>query len=530
MVSWSHQANWLRECIVMKYAVNNYQLNTATRELLHDGLNQNIEPLIFSLLTYMIEHPDRVLSHDELINSVWSASHISNSALCAAISAARQAIGDNGSLQQCIKTVSGQGYRFIAPIVRQQLETLAPTSPLTIPDKPSVAVLDFIDQGTNELGLLLACGLTVDITACLARLPHFFVIARGSAANLTMLTPGEISQRLGVRYLVQGRTQRLANRVHITISVIDAIANTEIWSEFFNRSLDDLFLLQSEITSSVVYAIDKAIEQSEIDRALLRPVQNLNAWEAYHRGLWHIDRPTVEDAFAAHQFFSQAVALDAHFSRAFAGLSIIHTTKIFVSAEPSIAEDMAMAFDYAQQSISCCRRDTLGHWALGKALFLSGEHHRSLAAFEQAVNLNQNYAHAHLAQGVVNTHNGHDGQALQNLNRAARLNPYDPLKFSTLTMRAILLVNQGEFEQAAAISVNAADDPNAFFTTYAVTAACLELIGQSQKAQQYAKKALSLQSQYSVELYQRAFPHTNELIRRAFIQAMHKSGIPLSNG
>ena len=505
----------------MKYQVNNYELNTATRELSSKGIALSIEPLIFSLLIYMIENPNRVLSHDELIDSVWSAKQISNSALCAAISAARQAIGDNGRRQQCIKTVSGHGYRFIAAVAIGQQDALA------LPEKPSVAVLDFLDQGTNDQGLLLACGLTVDITACLARLPHFFVIARGSAANLQLLSPGEISQRLGVRYLVQGRTQRLANRAHITISVIDAIANTEIWSEFFNRSLDDIFLLQSEITTSVVYAIDKAIEQAEIDRALLLPVLNLNAWEAYHRGMWHIDRPTIEDAFVAHQFFSQAVELDANFSRAYAGLSIIHTTKIFVSAEPSIDEDMALAFDYAQQSISCCRRDTLGHWALGKALFLSGEHHRSLASFEQAVSLNQNYAHAHLAQGVVNSHNGHDSQALLNLNQAQRLNPYDPLQFSSMTMRAILLVNQGEFEQAAAISVNAADDPNAFFTTYAVSAACLELVGQSQKAQQYAKKALSLQAQYSVELYQRAFPHTNELIRRSFIQAMYKSGIPL---
>jgi len=188
---------------------------------------------------------------------------------------------------------------------------------------------------------------------------------------------------------------------------------------------------------------------------------------------------------------------------------------------------MALAFDYAQQSISCCRRDTLGHWALGKTLFLAGEHQRSLASFEQAVSLNSNYAHAHLAQEVVNMYNGADALAVTNLDAAQRLNPYDPLRFSSLTMREILLVNQGEYEQASVTSANAADDPNAFFTTYAVASACLELVGQSAKAQQYAKKALLLEGKYSVALYQRAFPHTNELLRRPFIQAMHNSGIPL---
>jgi len=511
----------------MLYQLSSYKFNTTTREVCDGNLLKKIEPLTFDLLIYFFENPNRILSHDELINSVWNSSHISNLALCAAISAARQAIGDNGTNQQCIKTVSGHGYRFIATInCPEQEPAESKQVRLLLPDKPSVAVLDFMDIGTKDQGLILACGLTVDITACLARLPHFFVIARASAANLNLFSPQQISLRLGVRYLVQGQTQRLANRVHITISVIDAIANAEIWSEFFDRCLDDIFLLQSEITSAVVYSIDKAIEQAEIDRALLLPAQNLNAWEAYHRGLWHIDRPTSEDALAAHHFFSKALALDSKFSRAYAGLSIIHTTKIFVSAEPSIKEDMALAFDYAQQSIACCRRDTLGHWALGKALFLSGEHQRALACFEHALSLNHNYAHAHLAQGVVNSHNGHDDQALLNLNQAQRLNPYDPLKFSSMTMHAILLVNQGAFDRAATVSLTAADDPNAFFTTYAVTAACLQLIGEQNKAKQYANKAMSLQAQYSVELYQRAFPHTDESIRKPFLEAMSACGIP----
>lgn len=514
--------------------------------MFHEGSSKKIEPLTFSLLQFMFENPDRVLSHDELISSVWKSPEISNSALFATVSAARRAIGDSAKSQHSIKTVSRSGYRFVAKVTcvnnepdkqqrstslelvgsaTEQVHNESPAG-LQLPDNPSIAVMDFVDIGKSDIGSLAAQGLTVDINASLARLPHLFVIARASAANLLNLSSVEVGRRLGVRYLVYGNIQRSERRIQVTISVVDAIRNTEIWSEHFDRSIDDLFVVLNEITAGLVMTIDSTIEQAEIERALLVPTENLNAWESYHRGLWHIDRPTTEDVLSATRLFQHAIKLDPHFSRAYSGLSIIYTTGVFVSVAATVDDEMNHAFEYAQRSIDYSRRDSLGHWALGKALYLSGKHEQALDAFEQALRLNPSYSHAYLAKGVVQAHGELDNQALLSLDKGQRLNPLDPLLFASMSTRATSLANQKQYHEAVASSLLATDNPNAFFATYAVASACLELAGRSEEAQQYAAMTIELQPDYSVGIYQRRFPHTDEATRKPFIDAMQRSGLP----
>ncbi len=187
----------------MIYYFFNYEINTDTQELLYKGKLKKIEPKIFKLLVFMLENPDRVLSREELMSEVWGKQIISDSALSATICAARHAIGDSGSKQQCIKTVSGSGYRFIVEfscnknsesISDIQLESQLATSQdniessntlplitasyyekkpesLKLPDKPSIAIMDFIDIGATEKGGLFAYAMTVDINASLGIVP-----------------------------------------------------------------------------------------------------------------------------------------------------------------------------------------------------------------------------------------------------------------------------------------------------------------------------------------------------------------------
>lgn len=152
----------------------------------------------------------------------------------------------------------------------------------------------------------------------LAQLPSLFVIARQSAARIDAnhLTPREIGARLGVRYLISGSTQRQAKRVRTTVTLMDASDESELWSEHFDRLLDDTFEVQDEITNSVIAAIEPAIEQAEMERALLKPPDSLSAWEFFHRGLWHCFRFTLKDNEIAHQLFTQAIRIDPRFARA----------------------------------------------------------------------------------------------------------------------------------------------------------------------------------------------------------------------
>ncbi len=549
----------------MNYNIGEYEIREDSRELLHNGVPEKVEPLIFRLLLFLINNPDRALSREELINSVWDSRIISDSALSATICSARHAIGDTGNRQEYIKTLSGFGYRFVSEFnpdeekidsdkiiskqaqVQENISQLKPKinqcesipisestlsyhqEPLELPDKPSIAIMDFVDISPSEESSLLSDGLATEINSGLARLPHFFVIARASASILSKqrLMPTEISQRLGVRYLVYATTKRLNQRTQITLSVIDATHNCEIWSEHYDYKLDDLALAQSEIVKDIVTAIDSVIEQAEIDRAFIIPTENLSAWENYHRGLWHIHRTTEKDIFTAQHFFEKAISLDPRFSRAYAGLSYTYTShKIFSATSLESIKDTDKAFEFAYKSNDYCKREAMAYMALGRASFFVKEHELALNFFEEGIQLDTNYYHCFYMKGIVAAHSNNDDQALQLLESASRLSPFDSLQFSNMMGRATAFANKKQYDEAAEWGIRASSHPNAYFTTHAITAACLQLADRPEEARNFANKVLVLNPYYSIEIFKRLTPHANEATRELFIKAMIASGIP----
>lgn len=230
-----------------------------------------------------------------------------------------------------------------------------------LPEKPSLAVLDFADLGSKPDATVLARGLAVDLNARLAQLPSLFVIARQSAARIdaARLPPREVGRRLGIRYLINGSVQRQNKRVRTTVTLTDATDERELWSDHFDRPLDDLFEVQDDITNSVIAAIEPAIEHAEMQRALLKPPESLNAWEYFHRGLWHCFRFTAKDNEIAHQLFTKAVAMDPQFARAYAGISFTHYSRAFLNSAPDVESEIRAALDAGKASIGFDGRDAM---------------------------------------------------------------------------------------------------------------------------------------------------------------------------
>ncbi|HLU07547.1 MAG TPA: hypothetical protein VKZ91_13390 [Woeseiaceae bacterium] len=397
-----------------------------------------------------------------------------------------------------------------------------------LPEKPSVAVLDFRDIGSHADGAVLANGLTVDLNSRLAQLPSLFVIARQSTARISALNlaPQQIGAKLGVRYLISGSTQRDNNRVRTTITLTDTVGQGELWSEHFDRPLDDLFQVQDDITNAVIAAIEPAIERAEMQRALLKPPDSLTAWECFHRGLWHCFRFTAEDNEIAHRLFVEAVTVDPHFSRAFAGLSFTHYSRAFLNTVPDVDREVREALEAASHSVDFDGRDAMGHWALGRALFLSRQHDRAMSAIDRALLVNPNYAQGHYARGFVGIHAGLDDASLPSLEMAQRLSPFDPLLFAMKSSRAISLANRGRPEEAASWAIAGTQEPNAHFHIYAVAAACLELAGRSADARNNAGWVLERKPAYTVEVFRRSFPHKDESARENFLAALGRAGLP----
>jgi len=395
-----------------------------------------------------------------------------------------------------------------------------------LPDKPSLAVLNFRDLGSE--GPVLAQGLTADLNSRLAQLPSLFVIARQSTARVDVerLTPRRIGARLGVRYLLCGSIQREKQRVRTTVTLTDAADERVLWSERYDRPLDDIFQVQDDITNTVIAAIEPEIERAEMQRALLKPPDSLSAWEYFHRGLWHCFRFTAKDNEIAHQLFTRAISIDAHFSRAYAGISFTHYSRAFLNAVPDVAGEVVKALDAGTRSVGFDGRDAMGHWALGRALYLSREHDEALAAIDRALVLNPSYAQGHYAKGFIGIHAGLDDASLPSLDMAQRLSPFDPLLFAMKSSRGISLAHQGKYDEAAAWAIRATHEPNAHFHIYAIAAACLELAGRSADARNNARWVIERQPRYSVEVFRRSLPHKDEAAREPMLAALSRAGIP----
>jgi adenylate cyclase len=194
---------------------------------------------------------------------------------------------------------------------------------LQLPDKPSLAVLPFQNLSGDPDQEYFADGVVEDITAAVSRVGWLFVIARNSSFTYKghPIDIKRVGRELGVRYVMEGGVRKAGNRARITAQLIETATGGHVWAERYDRDLADIFAVQAEIAEAVTAAISPAVAGAERQRALRKQPRNLNAWEAYQRGLWHLSQTTADDNLAAREFFQQAIDLDLTFAGGYAGLA-----------------------------------------------------------------------------------------------------------------------------------------------------------------------------------------------------------------
>jgi TolB-like protein/Tfp pilus assembly protein PilF len=329
-------------------------------------------------------------------------------------------------------------------------------------------------------------GLAHDIITKLAKLRVLFVIAQGTvfALHERRLAPEEAGRILQVNYVVSGRLRQDGDRLTVSVELAETRTARVVWAEVFSQKLDDTFLVIDEIGNRIVASIASEIETVERNRAILMPPNSLDAWEAHHRGLWHMYRLTKADNERAQHFFQAAVRLDPTFARAFAGLSFTHWQNVF-QGWTDRATEADRAFEMAGQALMADDRDPAAHWAMGRALWLRGKQEQSIGEFEQAVDLSPNFAVAHYNVAFVHATSGDPSAAITSSDHARGLSPFDPMLFGMLGARAMALVRLGRYDEATEWAVKAAARPNAFAHIQAIAAFSLALAGRTDEARAY---------------------------------------------
>ena len=387
------------------------------------------------------------------------------------------------------------------------------------PRRASIAVMPFDDRGAGTIRGGSADALAHDLITRLAKLRSLFVIAQGTvfALHERNIGPQEAGRMLNVDYVAGGTLQRRGKQLTVSIELTETRTARVVWTEVYSQTMDDALAVLNEIGDKIVAAISSEIETIERNRAILKPPSSLDAWEAHHRGLWHMYRFNRADNDQAQRFFATAVRLDPTFARAYAGLSFTHWQNAFQGwAERE--RETERAFEAAGQSLMADDRDPAAHWAMGRALWLQSSHDQSIIELERAIDLSPNFAAGHYALAFVHSQVGDPGAAINYSDHSRHLSPFDPMLFAMLGARAMALVRLGKLVEAADWGVKAAARPNAHAHVQAIAMYCVALAGRHEEARAYLASIRKTIPRYRVDDFLSAMqfgPDDAELFRKA---------------
>jgi len=369
------------------------------------------------------------------------------------------------------------------------------------PRRASIAVMPFVDRsrdGAARGGS--ADGLAYDVITRLAKLRTLFVIAQGTvfALHERRIGPEEAGRMLNVDYVGGGWLDRRGSELTVSVELTETRTARIVWAEVFTQTMDNAFLVLDEIGDRIVASIASEIETMERNRAMLRPPNSLDAWEAHHRGLWHMYRFNRADNARAREFFETAVGLDPTFARAHAGLSFTHWQDAF-QGWAARAPAVERAFEAAGQSLMVDDRDPAAHCAMGRALWLRGQHDESVLELQRTVDLSPNFALGHYALSFVHSQSGDPAKAVESADHSRQLSPFDPLLCAMLGARAMALVRLGRVDEAGDWGEKAAARPNAHDHIRAIAAYSQALAGRLEQARAHFAAIRKTNPRYGVD-------------------------------
>jgi adenylate cyclase len=324
---------------------------------------------------------------------------------------------------------------------------------LSFDDRRAIAVLPFVNFSDDAEQEFFADGITEDIISMLAGWRAFPVIARNSTFTYKGKTVdiNKVGEELGVRYVLEGGVRKSGRRVRVTAQLIQVDTGHHIRSERYDRDLMDLFDLQDEVTHAIAGAIEPELLKSERDRIAERPPRSEDAYELYQRAMFHHYRQNKADNIEAQAYFRRALAIDAQYPQATAGLSIA----LSASAQTGWADNanacFEEAYDVAQQALALDPRYPNAHFALGLACMWTRRSERGIAAFEEAIRLNPSFAAAHVLLGQMYLYAGRPKETIEQAEKGIRLSPSDPRLFIWLPALAGAHYQMQHYEQAVEI-------------------------------------------------------------------------------
>ena len=348
--------------------------------------------------------------------------------------------------------VAGIAYFFLRPSAPRVEVASKEKMIFPLPDKPSIAVLPFVNMSKDPDQEYFSDGMTEDLITDLSKISGLLVIARNSTFTYKgkPVKIKQVAEELGVRYVLEGSVRRAGDEIRINAQLIDALSGHHLWAERYDGTMGKIFALQDQITQKIVSALAVKLTGTEKELVAQKGTRNVAAYDAFLRGYGHYLRFTPEDSAKAVASFKKAIELDPNYGRAYAALSAAYYDATMASAllnglEVTWEEAVARSIQYMQKA----PRDPITHYVKSRMYVLRRQHQEAVSEMERALALDSNDPACHLHMGYALSMAGRPKDGVEILKRGMRLDPHSPSRY--LANLAVAYFCMGELEEAVGL-------------------------------------------------------------------------------
>ena len=431
-----------------------------------------------------------------------------------------------GKLALDVSDMGEQQLKNIAQPMRVYIIRLdgAPTRPvLTLPDKPSIAVLPFANMSGDPEQEYFADGISEDIITAVSKLRWFFVIARNSSFVYKgkAVDVKHVGRDLGVRYVLEGSVRKSGQRVRITAQLIDASTGNHIWSDRYDGELTDVFALQDKITNSVAAAIEPRLLEAEGVRSQNRSPSDIRAWDMAMQANFLFWRLTKADGEAAISILRRTIERYPDYAPAHSMLAFMLLLLGYLGfIEPQVKQASVLAARAAELDNS----DPWVHVALGYVAFTERRTDESVAHFQRAVDLNPNFAAAHGYLGWTLAFDGQSDRAIAHSEAAIRMSPHDPQDVIFYGGLAAAHYLAGRYNEAINNALRLLQHRPTFTGALRLRVAALAQAGRLDEARAALEELKELQPDLSIAWIEKNVPYTLGPMAK-FLEGWRKVGL-----
>jgi adenylate cyclase len=414
---------------------------------------------------------------------------------------------------------------FLRPVPRPMEVASKEKMAFPLPGKPSIAVLPFVNMSEDPKQEYFSDGITENIITALSKSPYLFVIARQSTFVYKgkLVKVKQVSEELGVRYVLEGSVRRSGEKVRVTAQLIDAMTGYHLWAEQYDRNLKDIFALQDEIALKILKTVHEKLEPWQHARGLERGAKNLQAFLKAMEAREHFYRSTREDNALARKLYEEVITLDPNYAFAYSGLAWTHMGDLWFRTSKSPEESVKRAIELGQKAVALDESEATAHSSLGYFYTFAGQFDKAVAHVERGLHLDPNSFAVLYNAATTLASSGRPQEAIPLFHKALRVNPFPAgICFDSLSTAYRMV---GRFDEAVEQAKKAAErEPEIQWIYLSLASACI-LAGREAEARAAAAEVLKINPQFSLEQYGETLPFRDRSFIDRTIDALRKAGL-----